>query len=139
MLSEKILFQKSSMVFSLPSLTPRPPVWQKTIKNTVFFFGTLPLFCINSQCLLKYYTSKYHIKVAQLLSGALHSLHSGTDCRVALPGNRFSRPQPPPGKQTQTCCRNPRLKFKYPTLALTSFWQAVSKDSNSSTHLNDQA
>ena len=26
------------MVFSLPSLTPRPPVWQKTIKNTGFFF-----------------------------------------------------------------------------------------------------
>ena len=25
------------MVFSLPSLTPRPPVWQKTIKNTDFF------------------------------------------------------------------------------------------------------
>ena len=31
------------MVFSLPLLTPRPPVWQKTIKNTDFFFGTLPL------------------------------------------------------------------------------------------------
>ena len=38
MLSEKILFQKSSMVFSLTSLTPRPPVWQKTITNTGFFF-----------------------------------------------------------------------------------------------------
>ena len=37
MLSEKILFQKSSMVFLLPSLTPCPPVWQKTIKNTDFF------------------------------------------------------------------------------------------------------
>ena len=37
MLSEKILFQKSSMVFSLSSLTPRPPVWQKTIKIRGFF------------------------------------------------------------------------------------------------------
>ena len=37
MLPEKILFKKSSMVFSLPSLTLRPPVWQKTTKNTGFF------------------------------------------------------------------------------------------------------
>ena len=36
MLSEKILFQKSIMVFSPPSLTSRP-VWQKAIKNTFFF------------------------------------------------------------------------------------------------------
>ena len=28
------------MVFSLPSLTPRPQVWQKTIKNTGFFSRT---------------------------------------------------------------------------------------------------
>ena len=39
MLSEKILFQKSSMVFLLPLLTPPPPSWKKTITNTLFFWN----------------------------------------------------------------------------------------------------